>query len=1126
MNYKDLNKIQKDRMKQISVHDYTMEWENPEFMDYLLGSLPQIRRMKDDESITDELLKLNNMLVSYDSFESDKQSFLAEVDNIITKITEKKSSWYGLNRYEIEKYLKIHGFCLISGEGGIGKSYFIKCFEENLEKKNIEHLCLYGKFEKDTSRINVEEINNASKRGFVFICDAVNEMSEEGQQSLLVVLRELKKNPRIRIVISYRTNAMDKTILKEYQDLSEYEYKFPGVSFESALSEVLKMSVPDVYLYEDILYSNNALLLSMLCDVLSSEKIVDETENGVASVTYILEHFIKTTAKKAFKNNLTCQGIDIWKDTKSVAKWMYKNCEKSIDEANLLSVIKTGKNFLPYMVQMGFMDAYERDNMKYYYFAIDSLTDFLIARSLFEDISGKDYHDKVVIIKSKMDALYSIHEALIIAIFDNMMPDYEQIINLLEDTGLIEHLDFRNLVKVHYKRSDIEALQGILKPINYGELLTTIGGYTDKPFNCSNFLFEYFSKSCERIRELSDVLAGYHFQNEIKNRLKNVLYFTTLNDREDRRDEEAFFFSLLCCAAPNKDVRCLAMKLLYEVVSKNDGYVEKLIGEYEKILDFYIQEAVIFVLSQIKKERKSVAEFYNKIIIKQEGLTAKSIRRIASYLGSPYSFITWNRKDLYKFDYNAEVSDFLNDILFYVDLMNKDFLPFRYWGKNHIDMYTKFLSNSKNEIKSINDYLNNKYSCVQGGECSGWMAFENRIRPEIESMAKIETVDMNSFMQSFENVFRYIFEYYGMSPNVKFVDMREEDFIHSVYMKCVDIATGLYYGSLMCNHYTNQFATFNNNQNSIGYEVYDPLEYGEDVRITAPIPTYQDDIERLGDYVINSLEQPLAKDILWVKDVMLTRRNVLHLIETVDVRKQQWVMLAGRVSLHEEYKHDTKWRDTYDIWCCSSEEETINDDGNARYLTIELEEYVGELKDYPENEYKPWLCKSIKNIYGQSDIFDETSLVLPPAEIIKYFDLQLNVSDLSWETPNGEKIILCNNNKYSYYRDPIGGTVFIRKDYYDKYVRSHIIKYFVFAERYIPETGYADETSLHFEIMDGCIVKEIPNYGGQEKSEQSNNPLCVDCPHASIMQIQQNESAEIDIEWLRNMLKEYGADDV
>ena len=45
--------------------------------------------------------------------------------------------------------------------------------------------------------------------------------------------------------------------------------------------------------------------------------------------------------------------------------------------------------------------------------------------------------------------------------------------------------------------------------------------------------------------------------------------------------------------------------------------------------------------------------------------------------------------------------------------------------------------------------------------------------------------------------------------------MREVDFNHSVYMKCVDIATGLYYGSLMCNHYTDQSATYNNRQNYI-----------------------------------------------------------------------------------------------------------------------------------------------------------------------------------------------------------------------------------------------------------------------------------------------------------------------
>lgn len=1125
MHYKELNKIQKARMKQISAHSYTMEWENPEFMDCLMGHIPQIRSSRVDKNITSELEKLEKILSKYDSFLSNKASFLNEVKNIIELIQKKKDSWYGLDIYEIERYLKIHAFCLIAGEGGIGKSYFIKCFEEKLEKKHIEHLCIYGKFEKDTSRIDIREILNNSENGFVFICDAINEMSEEGQQNLLNILKELKKNSRIRIILSYRTNSMDEMVLKKYQELAEYEYKFPGVSFESALGEILKLPIPDVYLYEDILYSNNALLLSMLCDVLSSEKIVDEKENGVASITYILEHYIKTTISKTFKNQLTCPSIEVWKDTKRVAQWMYKNGEKQIDEKSLLAIIKTGSNFLPSMIQMGFLDGYEHNGEKYYYFVIDSLTDFLIARSLFEDMSGKKYQQQVGIIKEKKNKLYSIREALIIAIFDNLSPNYGQIKILLKDTGLLEYLEFRTLVKVHFKHNDIKVFQENFKPTHHSEILSKMGGFTDKPFNCSNYLFAYYCESRERIRELSNILSGYHFQNEIKNRLKNVLYFTTLNDRADRRDDEAFYFALLCCAAPNKDVRCLAMKLLFEVVSKKDKYIDKLIFEYDKILDLYIQESAIYVLSQMKRNDEKIVEFNRKIISSQENLTGKSIRRIAEYLEIPYSFIMWNRKDLYKYNHNAVVSDYLDDILFKVDLMNKNFLPFRYWGKDHIDMHMRFLENDKHEIKKINDYLYNKYACVCGGECSGWMAFEEIIMPEINSIAEIEIMDKKSFLQSLENVFKYVFDYYGTSADRESKNIREEDFNHSVYMKCVDIAMGLYYGSLMCNHYTDQFATYNTNQNSIGYEVYDPLEYGEDIILTAPIPIYQDYIERLGDYVINSLEQPLSRDIYWVKDVELTRRNILHLIETVNVRKQEWVLLAGRVSLHEEDKHDVKWRDTYDIWCCSSEKETINDDGKARYLTIELEEYLGELKTYPENKNKPWLCKRVENIASQYHIFDETSLVLPPAEIIKYFNLQLNVSDLSWETQDKEKVMLCNNNKNSYYRDPIGETVFIRKDYYDKFVQSHTIKYFAFSERFIPETGFAAETALHFEIINGRIAKEIRNDGGHGGRDYTSNPLCKNCPHTNIMKSKQEESLECDMEWLENMLKEYWIDD-
>lgn len=1127
MEYSILNKKQKDRMKAISNQEYVMEWEDPEFMDYLLGELPKVRRYQKDMDVEQEISALEKALTKYDVFLSEKSTFLIEIAKRISDIHKIKDSWYGLSLYEIETYMKLHSFCLISGEGGIGKSYFIKCFEEELEQKNIVHLCIYGKFEKDTKNIDIEEIIKASDAGFVFIVDAINEMSEEVQHNLLGVLTELKKYPRIRIIISYRTNSMDNLILKKYQEISEYEYKFPGVSFESALSEILKLSVPDVYMYEDILYSNNALLLSMLCDVLSSEKIVDETENGIASITFILEQYIKKTIGKVFKDCLTCQGVDVWKDTKRVAQWMYRNGEKRIDENSLLSVIKTGENFLLSMIQMGFMDCYESDNEKYYYFVIDSLTDFLIARSLFEDIRGKNYEEQISIIKLKVESLYNLEESLIIAIFDNMSPDYKKIKDLLFDSELIKNLDFNTLVKVHFKRDDIIAFLEMFKPIDHGDLLQAMGGYTDKPFNCRNYLFNYYCSNRGRLCDLSNTLAGYRFQNGIKNRLKNVLYFTTLNDREDRRDEEAFYFALLCCAASNKDVRCLAMKLLYEVVSKNEGYVDRLIIEYDRIFDFYIQEAAIYVLSQIKEDNGKILEFFTEIIETQDDLTAKSIRRISTYFGNPYSYIKWNRKNLFKYNKDAVVSDYLNDILFSVDVMNKDFLPFRYWGKAHIDMYTCFLINDKHDIEKINDYLCGKYSCVSNGECNGWMAFEKRIMPEIKPMAEIETMDMNSFLESFEAVFRYAFDYFSISSERKTMNMREEDFCHSVYMKCVDIATGLYYGSLMCNYYTNEFATYNNNQNSIGYEVYDPLEYGEDVIITAPIPTYQDFIERLGDYVINSLELPVLRDVHWARNVELTRRNVLHLLEEIKLKHQEWIMLACRISLHEEDKYDTRWKDTYDLWCCTSENETINDDGNARYLTIELEEYLGELKSYPYNTLKPWLCKDVKNINSQSEVFEGTSLVLPPSEIISFFNLKLNVSDLSWENQDKEKVIVCNNNKNSYYRDPIGGTVFIRKDYFDKFLEGHTVKYFAFTERLIPETGYADETSLHFEIINGKIVKEIKNNGGYRRRVSENNPLCSVCPHTNIVENGLDDSSIPDMEFLRNMFAEYGiVDDI
>ena len=82
------------------------------------------------------------------------------------------------------------------------------------------------------------------------------------------------------------------------------------------------------------------------------------------------------------------------------------------------------------------------------------------------------------------------------------------------------------------------------------------------------------------------------------------------------------------------------------------------------------------------------------------------------------------------------------------------------------------------------------------------------------------------------------------------------------------------------------------------------------------------------------------------------------------------------------------------------------------------------------------------------------------------------------------------------------------------FFEAHTVKYFAFTERLIPETGYADETSLHFEIINGKIVKEIKNNGGYRRSNSANNPLCSVCPHTNIVEDELDDSSIPDMEFL------------
>lgn len=320
---------------------------------------------------------------------------------------------------------------------------------------------------------------------------------------------------------------------------------------------------------------------------------------------------------------------------------------------------------------------------------------------------------------------------------------------------------------------------------------------------------------------------------------------------------------------------------------------------------------------------------------------------------------------------------------------------------------------------------------------------------------------------------------------------------HSLIKKCLDISADMLWGSLMCNYYSDEFGTYNSKQNSLGYEVYDPYLYLEDFPVASPLTNFKNVSEALCDRVVTNMYLPEVKDTVWVRDAELTRKNLRNMSIPIRNGKNEWVMIAGRISIQENSKSgNSLWIDKYIYWCCTADDVHIVGDGNERYLTIELDDYTGALQDYGLCEDKPYLCKHVPSLsYDADDTFDQTGIVLPPADMIKRLGLKPNVKDMTWHDSKGEVVLYCNNCKYSYYSSPIGNTVFIRKDVYDRYIEEKGIIFFAYTERYHHATGYVDETSLHFEIERGEISREFCNNGGAKIDVERKTTNCDNCPY-------------------------------
>lgn len=1103
MSYEEINKANRNYMKGTIREGPVMEWNDSSLMDTLMGRMPKLRVTNKDDQVRTEIHKLQSILETYRYTETNCDDFLKEISAIINRIWDVEPYWYGFTIDEISYFLAMQRFCVISGFGGMGKSYFIYRLEEQLEENSIPHLCIYGKYQKELNSIDFSEIHSAANNGvFLLIVDAINELDHSIQTELIKKIQPLLACNGLRVIITYRTHRLSGDIVALLNSLATYQYTFSGVSYESALEVILRKPVLNVYKYESILYSNNAFYLQMLCKVLSKPVVKDEEINSFSILTHILEAYIKDTL-----------GKECWVYTKMIAKWMYDNRRRDIPRTELLTIIKKPDNYIQLMKQYGLFNEVEFHNELNYSFSIESLSDYMLARYFVQEISGKTESEQLEIIKQRRSEFFGMDEVFIVSLFD-LSNDYDLIKRLLKSSGLISSFDFEALLHINFNLSDIKPFQ-LAFPINdTANPLLMLGGYSEKPFNCVNYLNDYYlTASYRQKKELSSLLSGQIISGRLTDRLKNMIYFVSVV-KTDITDE-MLWFALWCTASANQKTRCYAIKLLYEIVLKKPQYIEVIIASWEKFSDYYIQEAVIQVFSFLTHiEGHGIQEFLSACMDDPSFHLAKSIKRIGVAQGAPYGYIQSEKENLYHPYAETQISKDLNDLFWHLDFTEKYLLPFRYYSEDHVDGITKFLSAPKKEVELWNRKLTKRFSCVRNGQCAGSVSFEKWLQAEYEPSFSLDSLDVVSFLLSFGKCIENIMIQYGINV-YKQQSMSELSFSNSLYRKVVDIAIDNFYGSIMCNYFTGSFSSFNNTQNSIGFDIYDPLEFNdEEIHLASPISTYESTIEAIGDAALSVITRFDSYDDGWSKDAEQSIANIQKLLQPVKHKKTEWVMLNAKIRLSSQERTET-----YDIHCCTDPNIHLTGRYDDRFLSIESPEYAESIALYHVCTEKPWVCKEIPSIKKNKDWFDPTELMFPPAQIVSDLNLHYELTTMSWNTDTGDIVIRCDNNKKSYIRSEISSGIFMRKDYYDLYVASKPIHFFCFTEKMIKERGFTDEASLHLEFSQGKLTRQFFNADEQKIEQETPNQLCQTCPYGFVST---GDEKDVDIDEYFDILKQLG----
>ena len=571
MHIDEISKKQYEHMKKDIIQDSYL-WEDTFLKKELQGYLYEEREIYNhNENLSEEEIEKNNkikeinvLINKYNQTFQNKK----EIKDALEKLyNELECEEWRFNKNINFEQLNFGKKILITGPGGIGKSQYM--YELYNSSKDINYRCyfLYGKYsddlkEEDFIKIKKEIKDMAKTQNVLLGIDAINEFEISKRECIYDLLSENIDN--VRIIITYRDFSMEISESEKMIGLVNEQIPFSGVDTVDSIQKMSEEFNIDLTKYEELLYDNNPLHLKMIKSEISNNRLEIIRNNSIAIGTDIYEQYIKNTTAK-----YNVDKSKYWKETKKLVEEFVSNNIAFPKVKDILDILKEeASDYIEVMKREGFIDV-QNDIV---IFRNETLKSYLIAREILKRLPESEREIEEYLIE-KEKIFYFIQEQLIILLFDKIS-DMNKVYRIIKNTNLNKYFSDINLLnRIKFSKEKRKAFIKIFKYTGSDErALFSAGGFENNPLNCTNYLNKKLIKTNTNFNIKCSDLDIRYAKSHLISWIRTIATFQCNTEYL----KEKFWFAIWCMSLVNKDVRYLSRKLIFEVIQKDEKYIDEL----------------------------------------------------------------------------------------------------------------------------------------------------------------------------------------------------------------------------------------------------------------------------------------------------------------------------------------------------------------------------------------------------------------------------------------------------------------------------------------------------------------------------------------------------------------------